>query len=117
MFDDFRPTHTAKDPDGSWQWQAIKGLRVANEARIEYARILDAAIADYGDGNGRNISGIYREHFPEDIKRQLRQQLATLNLCNHNAAVCWRKAGRRMDTFRRLLEQARQLPDSRVSFY
>jgi len=108
---------TSRDPERQAQRNAINYLNQANDTRRAYDIALTLAFRMYGDGNGIAISGVCREHFPETVKGELRKILSSLNLCNHNAAVLWRRAGRRMETFRPLLELARQLPDGRVSYY
>jgi hypothetical protein len=37
-----------------------------------YASLVKKALAQYGDGNGHLISGVYRDHFPELVKEKLR---------------------------------------------
>ena len=38
----------------------------------EHSRLCRDYLAQYGNGNGKDISGIYRDHFPEPVKEQLR---------------------------------------------
>lgn len=38
----------------------------------EWNATVDMAIAAYGNGTGSLISGVYRDHFPDDVKNRLR---------------------------------------------
>lgn len=74
---------------------------LAVEARDRYAALIDAAVATHGDGDGLLISGVYRDHFPEDVKDELRKAARRIAKAWDESAWYWRKAGRRMGTWRR----------------
>lgn len=53
--------------------EAAEIMAVASdEAAEEWDKIVASAIRKYGDGSGSAVSGIYREHFPEETKEVLR---------------------------------------------
>jgi len=45
---------------------------VSRAMEEEYQYVIDAALKRYGDGNGRLISGVIRDHFPDNVKNRLR---------------------------------------------
>jgi hypothetical protein len=45
---------------------------VSRAMEEEYQHVIGAALKRYGDGDGRIISGIIRDHFPDDVKNRLR---------------------------------------------
>lgn len=72
---------------GQWQRQAADALRA------------------FGDGNGVYISGIIRDHFPEDVKTRLRELSHRSSELSTTAYAHWRASGRTMDTFRQLYDR------------
>lgn len=69
----------------------------------EWAWRSKAAAATYGNGNGILISGVYRDHFPDDVKDRLRA-LARAQTFAHGASLAHWVGGarRRVETWRRL---------------
>jgi hypothetical protein len=45
---------------------------VARAMEEEYQYVIGSALKRYGDGDGRIISGVIRDHFPDDVKNRLR---------------------------------------------
>lgn len=80
---------------------AIAWLDVARDARIGWQDAVYRALQQYGD-HGPLISGIYRDHFPAEVKDELRT-LARLQTFAEDASVAhWiGGAGRRIETWRR----------------
>jgi hypothetical protein len=85
---------------------ALGCLGAARNLRITRASWLREAFATYGD-QGSLISGIEREHFPEELKDRLRTNARAIATAVDDAFVCWRKAGRRTATLRRELDKYR----------
>lgn len=108
---------TKVDPERQYALSAVAELESARDARVRYDQLLDAAITAYGDGNGRLISGVYREHYPEPVKDQLRAYARRVSECTDRALGYWTRGRRRVETLRPLLEYYRRLPDGRVSYY
>jgi hypothetical protein len=48
----------------------------------KHSELVQAAHKKYGDGNGTNISGIHREHYPEHVKNELRHHAHSVS--HHN---------------------------------
>ncbi|HPK72506.1 MAG TPA: hypothetical protein PLN93_11255, partial [Vicinamibacterales bacterium] len=63
----------------------------ASKSNADWTRAIDAAVKKYGDGDGRLISGIYRNHFPESVKAKLRA-LAWATSDLHSASFAHYKA-------------------------
>lgn len=63
------------------------------------------------------ISGIYADHFPDELKDVLREQAHKIGYCVDVAGDWWKRSGRRMHTFYPLARAYRELPDGRVSYY
>lgn len=59
------------------------------------------AIMLHGNGNGILISGVYRGHFPESTKEQLRQFHRLKNGYWGASLDCWLRGGRRRSTWLR----------------
>lgn len=45
---------------------------IAAAMETEYKATINAALDCYGEGNGRLISGVIRDHFPDGVKNRLR---------------------------------------------
>ncbi len=53
--------------------EAAEIMALASDAALaEWNKLVADAVQRYGDGDGRLISGVYREHFPEETKEALR---------------------------------------------
>lgn len=61
-------------------------------------------IERYGDGNGHFISGVVRDHFPEDRKAVLQDLCALINEHNDKGRAA-RPKGVRMETMHRLARE------------
>lgn len=80
---------------------AVSKLRHAITLRLQYRRAVDDALSTYGDGNGVLISGVVRDHFPMDVKDNLRTLAHTSSDLGAQAYAHWRAAGNAMHTFGR----------------
>lgn len=69
---------------------------------VYYATVRDAE-QTYGN-HGPLISGIVRDHFPEELKDTLRELCRRGNRERNRSYTHWRAAGRTVGTWRRLLE-------------
>lgn len=108
---------TQRDPQNQLTMAAIAHLVAAQYARERYDMALSCALVVHEDGDGRDISGIYRNHFPQQAKNELRFYARNISEQTHSAVACWHKAGRRIDTLRPFMEQYRQLPNGKRSYY
>lgn len=70
---------------------------------VYYAMVRDAE-QTYGS-HGPLISGIVRDHFPVEVKDTLRETISRANRERDRGWVHWRAAGRKVETWRRLLAQ------------
>ena len=137
-------TATRRDPSNVWTSTAIAHLVASQDARNRYDVVLQAAIARYGDyhradpfmachicaergiqhteherlnhQNGGPIAGVYADHFPDAIKSVLRTYARLIGENTDCAFVCWRKAGRRIETIRAIAVDYRRLTDGRISY-
>lgn len=73
-------------------------------------------VPTFGD-HGPLISGVVRDHFPDAIKDRLRFYARLIGEQTDQAVRLWQQAGRRIETLRPRLQDARRLPDGRVSYY
>jgi hypothetical protein len=110
---------TTRDPQKDLALKALAQLEAARDARVRYDQLLQQAIDAFGDlpMGKSHISGIYAEHFPEDVKDQLRAYARRISECGDAARGIWRESRRRVETLRPWLEYYRRLPDGRVSYY
>ena len=109
---------TARDANNQHTIAALQCLQTAQRLRAKYDQVLTQAIATYGDrGPIPAISGIYAEHFPTETKDVLRSTAHAIGVNVTKAYVHWQATGRRARTLWPIAEQARQLPDGRVSYY
>lgn len=65
-----------------------------------WVRELRRALKRYGDGDGVLISGVFRSHFPEEVKERLRQHARDKADYSDISHAHWRAAGRRTHTWR-----------------
>lgn len=87
-------------------WTKAKHEQVArdyfNISRIEegmYGELISLGLRLFGDGNGVLISGVYREHWPELFKADLRQLAHSYREYSSRSLVHWRAAGKRRETW------------------
>lgn len=66
---------------------------------------------------GAPIAGIYADHFPDQIKQQLRFYASLITWQTDHAILFWRKAGRRASTLWPFMNDARMLANGRRSYY
>ncbi|HWH75946.1 MAG TPA: hypothetical protein VNT76_01195 [Candidatus Binatus sp.] len=100
--------HRLPEFDG---WTKAQHIAVSLEY-LELARVTDQMhlatigrmVAAFGDGNGILISGVYRDHFPETVKTDLRTLAHTASDYLARSASHWRFAGKRLQTWRHKLE-------------
>ncbi len=109
--------HTRRDHGNHCTLAALAHLAAAQDCRQRYDQLLQGAIARYGDTQRAAISGIYADHFPEETKDQLRFYARLIGIQVDHAVELWRKAGRKRDTLRGYLREARRLEDGRESYY
>lgn len=67
--------------------------------RIRYAAATSRAFALFGDGDGRLIAGVLRDHFPDEMKRVLRTYARSIGDCGDWSALYWQAAGKRHSTW------------------
>jgi hypothetical protein len=72
----------------------------ACQASRQWDSLLSAALAKYGD-HGPQISGVGRDHFPDDVKAELRKAAGWVSL---SSGIAWdaRPKGVRNETMRKL---------------
>lgn len=70
-----------------------------------YQIAIDAAIEQYGNGNGVLISGCVRDHFPDYVQNLLRGYARRISDCTDEAFAHWKASGNRAVTLRRMLNQ------------
>ena len=94
-------------------WSPAQHVRLSSEFlalmacyRRLYRDLLKTAEALYGDGNGQLISGVYRDHYPNWVKDQLRQAIGKANDYGDRSAAHWVAAGRRIYTWREVYREA-----------
>lgn len=85
---------TVKDPHGRLTYAACALMVASHHASEAHSQLADAALAEYGDGDGVPISGCYRRHFPEQVKDRLRYLAHRIGLMLDESQVLWRRAGR-----------------------
>lgn len=91
-------------------WTAADHVREAEYAARTADRLLSAyygmvrdAEQTYGS-HGPLISGIVRDHFPQEVKDTLRETISRANRERDRGWAHWKAAGRRVHTWRRYLE-------------
>ena len=102
-------TPTQRDPNNFQTNRAIACLRDAYRAHRRWQRAIQAARREHGDGNGVLVSGIYRDHFPADVKDALRALVDASNRALCDAQMAWRQTGRTTRTFRLARKAAEEL--------
>lgn len=110
--------HTKRDPFNRFTLSAYAHLAAAQDARVRYDALIQAAIADHGDlpiGMSAT-SGVYNTAWPEPVKDRARFYARLIGEHVQLAYECWKRAGRRAD-FRPIAAQFRTLPDGRISYY
>lgn len=80
-------------------------LLAAEHLRMALSHAISAALREYGDGDGRLISGVYRGHFPEEVKEVLRGLNRDINTLEDSSVFKWEIAGKRMHTWRRMRDR------------
>jgi hypothetical protein len=73
----------------------------------EHAALVKLYERQYGD-HGPLIAGCHRDHFPSIVKDSLRLRAREITSALDHASDCWRLSGKRMHTFRRVLDRYRQ---------
>lgn len=108
--DDHRLFHRLPEFDGWTSAQHETAARDYITAAIEhqkhYRAYASEAFKTYGDGNGVLISGVLRDHFPEEVKTILRTHAHGKTDCHDRAFAHWRAAGKTLSTFRMMVEEA-----------
>jgi hypothetical protein len=66
------------------------------EMMKRWIRNVDLAMLTYGDGNGRLISGVVRDHFPEKVKDKLRALAHEGVEYGDAARAHWKASGKRI---------------------
>lgn len=102
---DFKLTPTRRDPDGAQTALATLRLTQAYVASRLHSQMAETFIAAYGDGNGDQISGSVRDHFPTEVKDALREVARSVTKCLSDSREAWRRAGRTHATWMREKEQ------------
>jgi hypothetical protein len=85
---------------------SIALARMAQQWTNAWNETVNMAAKEYGDGDGKLISGIYRSHYPETIKNALRLMCKLGNECTDNSLKHWTiGARRRAITWRRMVAE------------
>jgi hypothetical protein len=80
--------------------RALAFLAKARAADRLYRLRVSHALKTYGD-HGPLISGVVREHFPEDVKRDLRQTAHVYTFALDASLAHWQAGRRTLETWRR----------------
>lgn len=80
-------------------------VRESVYARIAYHAAIRVAFREYGNGDGRDISGVVRDHFPEAVKTELRRMARLPAELVERSLSKWHAAGRHTHTWRRERER------------
>ena len=75
-------------------------LRISAAHSIAWNEIVNDATVRHGDGSGTLISGVYRDHYPKDVKALLRYHARAQGEAIDTAYALWRKSRRSRDLFR-----------------
>lgn len=98
--------------DKAKHWHAaVETMEAAVRTEQAYQTAIKDALEIYGDGDGRLISGVVREHFPEGTKESLRFLAREAGELSSRSLVHWLASGRRSQTWRAMrarMEQAAQ---------
>jgi hypothetical protein len=85
---------TSRDPQGKLQIEAMIAIVNADIWRRERFATIARLTAVYGDGDGHDIAGIGRAHFPDSDKDGLRFMRDRENELTDSAYQLWRESGR-----------------------
>ena len=80
---------------------AVRMIAVARTREAAYQCLVGEALRQYGD-HGSLISGVIRDHFPPEVKTNLRRLARRYSHASEVSRAHWRAAGRRLETWRRL---------------
>lgn len=84
-------------------YEKLEGVKRLRTARARFVR---AAFRNHGD-HGALISGVERDHFPDEVKDLLRKNARAITEGMDQAQACWRASGKRLHTFRRVIANYR----------
>lgn len=84
---------------------AIEYLTLAHITNGMYGATCDAMIRAFGDGSGVLVSGVYRDHFPETVKTDLRTLAHTATDYHARSLAHWQASGRRLTTWRAMRDR------------
>lgn len=77
-------------------------LEASRIADVKHLEIITSAQREYGD-RGSLISGGFRDHWPDSVKDDCRRYARLTSDCLDKSRAHWQAAGRRLETFRRLI--------------
>lgn len=60
--------------------KSAEQFKIACYTSRHYSELCKAYVAEYGEGNGRAISGCYRDHFPHEVKDRLRNMAQSIGI-------------------------------------
>jgi hypothetical protein len=75
-------------------------IKAANSLAKQYDAAMTAAFAKYGDGDGREISGVGRSHFPSAVKDNLRTLVRRFHAAQDEVGAAWHNIHPRTDFYR-----------------
>lgn len=78
-------------------------IRIAGDLARMWREVLAIALRDHGEGDGVLISGVYRDHFPREVKDTLRDLARAETFAWDASLAHWiGGSGRRAETWRRM---------------
>jgi hypothetical protein len=98
--------NTRRDPEGTFTRSALEALQHAYNLRSKRAERVTALYHQHGALTPLT-SGCEQTHFPEDEKDWLRANARYIAETVDYAIARWKSAGRRLDTLRPFIQQAR----------
>jgi hypothetical protein len=95
--------HRLHSPEERAQAHAIALIELSRITQLErqYHCAVSIAESKYGDF-GPLISGVVRDHFPDETKNELRALCVAINDATDSSYVAWRQSGRKTHTWRAL---------------
>jgi hypothetical protein len=95
--------HRLHSPEERAQAYAIALMELSRVRTLElqYNMAVSIALSKYGDF-GPLISGVVRDHFPDDVKKELRTLAWSITDATDSSYVAWRQSGRKTHTWRAL---------------
>ncbi len=86
--------------------EALDALQQARAIDSAYQEAVQDALRTYGS-QGSLISGIVRDHFPDEVKDLLRSRARALTYHRDRSVAHWQAAGKRLQTWRQLNQESK----------